>query len=193
MKNTINWAYIAGFLDGDGWITFSKNKHCDTYYYVVGFTQIATRIDFMREIYKFLQENKVNATFIERDSKNNIDPKGYTKMINIHIKEIRSLIFVLKNILPFILLKRDKAENCLKYLLEKESKRCYGVQKPSGYKSWTKSEIKRLITMHNNGFNHNVIAKSLYRSTNSISQKFDKLKKDKKWKILINKKNTLVP
>jgi len=35
----ITWAYLAGFIDGDGWITVRKNKNCKTKKYVVGLTQ----------------------------------------------------------------------------------------------------------------------------------------------------------
>ena len=38
----ITWAYVAGFLDGDGWITGSKNKNCSTIRFAVGLTQKST-------------------------------------------------------------------------------------------------------------------------------------------------------
>lgn len=139
----MNWAYIAGFLDGDGWITFSKNKNCKTYTCVVGFTQVATRVDFMRDLYTFLKNNDINGTFIERDSKNNIDPKGYTKMVNIHIKEIKSVILILENMLPFLMIKKEKAKDAIKYLKTKQLKSSCENQLAVGYKDWNNCEIKK--------------------------------------------------
>lgn len=44
-----------------------------------------------------------------------------------------------------------------------------------------------MIELYNNGYNHSYIAKSLNRSTNSVAQKFNRIKNNAKWKSLIQK------
>lgn len=172
----MNWAYLAGFLDGDGWITVSKNKNCKTTSTTIGFTQLYTRKKCMIKIYKFLIKNKIKCNIYDRKAPSNIHSNGFANMTNIHIREISSQIKFLSETIPFLVIKIDKAKKCYKYLTNKEEKRSATVQPPAGYKKWNKKEIKTLIQMKNNNFTYNNIAKKLNRSSRSIISKYIKTK-----------------
>jgi hypothetical protein len=173
----INWAYIAGFLDGDGWITVSKNKNANTKRYTVGLTQSKKRNEAMIKIYKFIQRHRINATFFER-TVNTIIKANYP-MINIHIKEQKSLIKILKFLIPFLLIKKKLAIEAFNYTKERIIKRDNGyiyTQKKKKY--WRLKEIKKLIILKKQGYGDKSIAKILKRNSDSISHKLYRIRKN---------------
>ena len=82
----ISWEYLAGFLDGDGWITSSKNKNCRTIRYTIGFTQKATCESQMKMICKFLNEREICASIRHRFSKTPSAPTP-VEMVNVIISK----------------------------------------------------------------------------------------------------------
>ena len=172
----INWPYLAGFLDGDGWISKSQNRNCKTKAINIGFTQLCIRRHYMEEIRSFLLKNNVQCHIYNRKAPSNIHKEGFAMMTNVYIKGIPSVIKFLSETIPFLLIKKQKAKECYKYLLDKEDKRAVPIQLPNGYKEWDKKEIKMLLYMKRKNFTYNSIAKRLNRSSTSVIKKYFKLK-----------------
>ena len=101
----VHWAYIAGFLDGDGWITGSKNKNCLTMSWVIGFTQVDRKHIFMKNLQTFFINNRIKANLTTRKTYGSI--KKETKMINVTIKEQKSIVILLNKIITFLIMKKD--------------------------------------------------------------------------------------
>jgi len=171
----ITWSYLAGFLDGDGWITSSQNKNAKTRRFAVGYTQKYTQEIYMREIYKFLLDNEISSSWIYRISKTKRAPKP-TKMINITIRDQESIVRILSEITPFLLIKKGKAIDCLSDIRNRWEKIGRGKQRFESAKSrdWTKEEIDIMVSLKASGFNNPAIAIKLERTTHSVSQKYAK-------------------
>jgi len=169
----VNWAYLAGFIDCDGWVTQSNGR------YVIGLTQSRIFLDQMKQISEFLTENRVFHSFIERDTVTMIRGEESTaKMCNIHIKAQEALRIVCEAILPYSLIKKDKIESCLAYAKERLAKRGVGIELPAKQlekRKWNRLELEILADMRIKGYGHRYIAHKLGRSVNSVSRKFHKL------------------
>lgn len=170
----ITWQYIAGFLDGDGWITMSARKPYPAP--TIGFTQHSRTRVYMMEIAEFLQFNNVIASVRDRRVMGSINKE--TIMINVMVREQRSVALLLENIIPYLLFKRDKAEECLKFVRDRIAKR--GIEGADCLQStnhyWKPSEIEELLRLQSEGYSNRAIAKLLNRSTDSISHKLNRLK-----------------
>lgn len=171
----INWAYLAGFLDGDGWITSSKNKHCSTIRFYVGLTQKSTSKEEMYEILNYLLTNGINANLYYRCVRGSIDKD--TEMINIYIGGMSSILILLNHLLPFLLFKKKKAEDCIKYLSDRKLKQGKWIVGNNTKKYWTPDELKILSMKLSDGFRPSAIANILGRSSQSVSQKLSKMRK----------------
>lgn len=176
----ITWAYLAGFIDGDGWITVSKNKNCKTKRYLVGLTQSSRERDKIELINKFLNDNEIKTGFIDRISTTNILQKNGSyccPMVNIHIKEQRSVVVLLEFLYPFLLIKKDKAKEAIDYTKDRLLKRGDPKNKILQIKRkyWKESQIKELIYLVGLGFSNQVISEKLNRSINSIGHKLYRL------------------
>lgn len=123
----------------------------------------------------FLVNNGIKAPMIERTVSNPI--KENCEMVNLHIKEQKSVVILLENIIPYLLIKKDLAIEALKYTKERLEKcRCDLVKHSQEKKKyWESDEIEILINMQNDGYSNNAIANKLNRSKNSVSQKLKKL------------------
>jgi predicted transglutaminase-like cysteine proteinase len=163
----LNWAYLAGFLDGDGWITISRGKNGKISKYIAAICQSIKEKEKMLKIFNFIQNNNIHCTFIERNNQS---------MINITISEQRSIVKFLKNIIPFLLIKKNKAIKAINYTKNKLIKRGikYLYQKRKK-KYWRMREIKKLIKLLKLGYSNNAIALILKRNTDSIGHKLYRL------------------
>lgn len=186
----ITWAYVAGFLDGDGWITKTKYKRksdsnkeygFENYIYAAGMTQLIVCENEMRQIYDFLVLKGIKATWLQRKQRSNISGNG--DMVNIHIKHQESLIEFLKKIMPYLLLKKKIGQECLEYLenkkiqREKENnakKKLLSCQTTNIY--WSREEIDILKRLLKEGYSNTYIASQLNRSVNSIGHKIYRMK-----------------
>ena len=169
----ITWSYIAGFIDCDGWITCSKQKNCRTKKCVIGLTQSIKRENGMKQIYSFLNNNGIRVIWIIRKK----NWKSDIKMINIMVTHQKSLVIILNKVIPYLLFKREKAEDCLKYVLDRIKKHGYVdiKESPNNRKKWNNNEIKTLIQMVNEGYSNPNIAITLGRTKNSIGKKLNHL------------------
>lgn len=171
----INWAYIAGFLDGDGWITGSKNKNCSTIRFTVGFTQKSTAKKEMYLLFDYLKQHNIKANFSYRVSKGSINKE--VEMVNIYVREINSTIKLLENLIPYLLFKKDKAIYCVEYLKNKKHKKGKWIIGDGTNRYWSKVEVWILKRKLKGGFHPSAIADMLGRSSQSVSQKLSRLRK----------------
>jgi len=164
----ITWGYIAGFLDGDGWITVSKNKHASTKRYVIGLTQSKHELIAMRKIFRFIKRHGIRATFLERGTF-----KSTTPMLNIHVKHQKSVVKFIKFVMPFLLIKINKARECLSYTESRLKQRGVGLLdlKNRKKKYWKESEIKLLLKLQSQYNSNKTIGNILGRSSNSVAHK----------------------
>jgi hypothetical protein len=172
----VTWEYFAGFLDGDGWITGSRNRNCRTIKYTVGVTQLLSQKPAMMMLAQFLEAQGVAVQIVERISEGILKTK--TPMIDIRICEQASLVFILQKIIPHLLMKRDKAEACLRDLQIRREHRavdveCRAAQPTNVY--WTQHDIDSLLALHDAGFGNRAIAARLERSVDSVSKKLHRL------------------
>jgi len=173
----ISWAYLAGFLDGDGWITSSKNKNCTTRRYLVGFTQKRTECRYMLEMHHFLQANGIRSTVLKRVSKTPLVPRR-VRMIDIHVREQESIVRLLEQLTPHLLIKKEKAMGCIGYLKDRLDKRGALVgpvkqQETNVY--WSQAQIQELLQLHAEGHGNRSIASKLNRSMDSVAHKLYRL------------------
>jgi hypothetical protein len=174
----VTWAYIAGFLDGDGWITRYKPKQ-GCIRITCGFTQSVRRREGMEVIQMFLKDQGVSAPLIVRSK----GWKSDVMMVNILISARASVIITLENVLPYLILKRDLALESLELArrlqqeqLHKRPRRAeVNLPMPQCRRLWTAEEVELLKTYYATGYNIAAIAVRLYRSCNAVSNKWHRL------------------
>lgn len=172
----ISWPYIAGFLDGDGWVTRSKNKNCNTYRYTIGLTQKSDQYKSMKSIFMFLKMHGINGNMFKRDSHGSI--KGITEMINIYITNQSSLIRLANFLIPHLLIKKDKMVRCEKDLSERRTARGLGTANLSkAGKKWSRAEERILLKMRKDKYSFLAISDRLNRKINTLYKKYFRLNK----------------
>jgi hypothetical protein len=172
----ISWAYLAGFLDGDGWITKNKNKNCGTESWTIGWTQTARERVAMTQMRDWMHQRGIRSSMVDRTVKTQILDKS--QMVNIHVKEQKSALRLLLNIRSHLLMKKHLAEACITHLRSRirmrgDTKNPVPTQ-PTNVR-WTRREIVRLKSMHESGYRNRAIASALGRSKHSVAQKLCKL------------------
>jgi hypothetical protein len=173
----ITWGWVAGFFDGDGWVTYAYNRNCSTKRYAAGFTQRATGKWMMTRLSRFLVSKGIRTKVIERDVKVPQLPVK-VQMLDVRIREQRSLEIFFESVLPFLILKRRYAIDCLKYVSDRLEKRGLNVvpieaQVTNIY--WTKNDVSMLLKLHKQGYANRVIAAKLNRSVNSVTQRLRRM------------------
>lgn len=174
----ITWQYLAGFLDGDGWITGSKVKGCSTRSYTVGFTQSAAVKEF-REIYNFLKSNGLSVSWNERWVRSEKVPKPVL-MANISLKEQESVVELLSKLIPHLLIKKKIAQEALSYYKQRLDKRGVGLEVVSSKakSSWKRREVSLLQRMKQEGYSTRAICNELGRTFDSVNRKWHQLGKE---------------
>jgi len=176
MEYNITWPYIAGFVDCDGWVTFSTK-------YLIGLTQSSNYIKEMEAISNFLNDNNISNSLTIRDSVSMIRGiKSKKKMVNVMVFKQSSLILLCEKILPYSLIKKDKIINCLDWCEKRKFDRCLDIKNIDKQPTniyWKDDEIVKLIEMVELKYAYKRIAYELNRSVDSISSKISKLKNEK--------------
>lgn len=173
----ISWAYTAGFLDGDGWVSGgSRNLNSRTRAYVVGFTQKRTEDRVLLAIRDFFIARGISAPLSYRNVKSPRVPV-VVEMTNLVIKEQRSLALALEGLLPHLVLKRDLAATALDYTRLRLQQRGAGVSALTqcAERPWSDVETAKMIEYLEKGFSNKAIAISLGRSYNSVAQRLSRL------------------
>jgi hypothetical protein len=178
----ITWGYIAGFLDGDGWITKTLSKRGRPTY-LAGLTQNETCKQFMVEIHKFLVYNKINAKILLR---NKYNCKSKLKMVNITVKEQKSLVKFLTKIKPFLLIKKDVCNEALQYLKDRICVRKLTAKCSVDKRKWTTSEYEILKKLVEKNCSNIEISHELNRGTQAVANKISRLelRKNVDWTLL---------
>lgn len=174
----MDWSYLAGFVDCDGCITRSEKKKYKyaQYTYSVVFTQHSDLEDSMQKIFDFISSHGIKVYFIRKISNTKL---GECKMINLVIKEQTSLIKILELLIPYLLIKKIKAQEALDYLIDLKNKRVIPDNRDRKKRYWTSDEIITMQKLIEGNYSIGAIGKILDRNTNSISQKLSKMKKMK--------------
>ena len=168
----ITWSYIAGFLDGDGWIGKCYLKSGRPIY-LAGVTQVALQKELMLEIHKFLINNGINSKFKVRN-KNNW--KSSLKMVNVTVKEQKSLLKFLTKIKPYLLIKKALAEEVVIYLKKRIKTRNLKPLPSKNKRYWSNSDCKKLYFLVNKGMSNVEISHRLNRGTGAVAHKIKRLK-----------------
>lgn len=175
------WAYIAGCIDCDGSIIKSKNnngcKNIFKYRYVINITQHEKLFDKMKIINDFINENNIKSSISKRKT---VTKFGTGKMVDINIRDQKSLKKICEKIIPFLLFKKERATECLNSMNERlEVRKKVGVnnkEKQETNKYWVQEEIDLMLKLKSEGYGNPAIGNILNRSTNSIAQKLSKLR-----------------
>lgn len=171
----ITWEYLAGFLDGDGYITHYATGH--TVRYTVGFTQKATREVYMKQIFDFLVDENVSPKWVPRVSQTPSAPTPVA-MIDIRVSEQRHIISLLEKLQAHLVFKKTLAIQCLCDLKDRRLKRGDDMleQYPKAQRTgWSDIDIKTLQEMAQQGYQAKVIAAALRRTPISIWKKAHRL------------------
>jgi len=180
----VSWAYIAGFLDGDGWITksqtYSKHLEVKNYAYRVGMTQLDTCEFAMKEIYDFMINSGIRARWNTREQCSKLNSSG--KMINITVKHQESVVKFLKLIRRHLIIKRVLADECISYvedrLLRREKVKEAGeavLSRQEKRRYWKDDDIDKLKEMRLDGSSNLEIAVQMSRSVASVAHKIKRL------------------
>lgn len=168
----ITWAYIAGFLDGDGWITKSNLKSGRPVY-LAGLTQVATRRNEMIKIHNFLLSHDIRSKFKLRNKHN---WKSSLKMVNITVKEQKSILKFLSKIKPYLLIKKPMADEVVNYVKSRIKIRNIKAFISNNKKmKWTNVEVNLLKSLAAVGMSNIEISQKLHRGTTSICRKIHRL------------------
>lgn len=173
------WAYIAGCVDCDGWISkIGKNGDGSikrNYGVVVGITQHVNCREGMETIAAFLRSQGLSVIFTDRDS----NTHHHTPMINIVVKANASSLKFLMEIEKYMLFKHKLAKECIIHLLDKQQrlKKVAETISLSGTKRryWKDTELQEALDLRGKGYNHVAIAEKLGRTSQSVAQKFQRV------------------
>jgi intein/homing endonuclease len=107
----MNWAYIAGFFDGEGCIRVARAK------LGIGITlqivQVTEHVEVLNEIAAFLKGLNVEA--IVNDEKFVRNPR-WRPVSNLTIRRRDSVMTFLRGVLPYIYVKKVSAQDALRFL-----------------------------------------------------------------------------
>lgn len=172
----ITWAYIAGFLDGDGWITVSDNKNATTQRWTIGFTQSYKKHEFMQILFEFLINNGIKCDIRERIVMGSIHKE--TKMINIMITTQEAVSLLSKKLIPFLVMKKTLAIQALAYTKNRLKKRGFGLKNKfqNTNRYWKNEEDIKLNKLNKDGFFNLAIANELNRSVDSVAHRLYRLR-----------------
>lgn len=168
----VTWPYIAGFIDCDGWISHYQPQAGRTRI-VCGLTQSVERREGMEAIRVFLESNGISAPFNVRKK----SWKSDIRMITIAVSARSSVITLLENILPYLVLKRDLGHEALQLARRLERTRLCKKPREDEIEStptrsrriWTTEEIELLKTYTAAGYNVPAIAAKLKRTAYAVA------------------------
>jgi hypothetical protein len=169
----ITWAYIAGFLDGDGWVTSSITcKTTGNLRYVAGVTQSISCEKYMQDIRTFLIERGISVQYVIRKK----NWKSSLRMVDIRIGSKKGLLMFLPKIIPYLLIKKELAKEALRYIRAKQKRRAVIPCKDGTYRMWANKEVLDLKRYVSLGWSNAMISKKMRRGLSSITQKISKTK-----------------
>lgn len=163
------YSYFAGCIDCDGCIVEVPHKTCKSFR--LNLTQHEQYFMGMQDIVNKLTTYGYTLSFNKRIS---WAEKYDSYMYDINIKERKSVIKLLANLIPFLVFKKDKAIMALNYLKERDVKAPLNrgeIFTQSKRRYWTEDEHQELIKLHSEGYTNTGIAKVLNRSRESVGHR----------------------
>jgi hypothetical protein len=143
---------------------------------MINFTQHEINKNGMDLINCFLRNNDISTCYRIRTQKSSY---GLCNMVDINIKEQKSLLKVLYNIQDFLIFKKEKAINAIDFLENKMIKSVPAsnlkIIDQNKKRYWKQTEIDIMIKMKNEGFSYTAIANELNRSYTGIVKKLQYL------------------
>src|SRR5947208_8699022 len=104
----MDWAYIAGFFDGEGTIGTTSQRHTRIYtYWRLGISQKRRKDVVLDKIREFLQAQGIRCK---------IKPACGIKCETLDICAKDSIVLFLENCLPYLVVKKDKTELALAHI-----------------------------------------------------------------------------
>lgn len=174
-------AYVAGFLDGDGCITFSVRGSGPRKYRVPAliFTQVDQGIRTLDRLESVLRSNGIRYAKTRYASRN---PRWQARNM-LAVKEGKSLDTILRAVLPFLTNKRERCEEALATLKANQNlKGRKNLHRPGlpirRKRFWSLVELAALRRLDARNQSDYVIAEALQRTINSVAQKRRRLKYD---------------
>lgn len=172
------WAYLAGCVDCDGWISKAGRKTDSVltrnYAVVVGITQHVKCKEGMNKIAEFMKSQGLSLTFTDRDS----NTHHHTPMINITTKRNSSSLKFLERIEKYMLFKGDLARECIAHLKDKSERLMlvgdHTVKAGAKKRYWSEEELSLAQQLSMDGHNFVSIADKLGRSQQSVAQKLSR-------------------
>ncbi len=166
------YAYLAGAIDCDGCISMTDKDNSVKCY--VNLTQHEVNLKGMEEIRDSLIKYGYRISFTSRVA---WAEKYDNLMYNINVRERATLIRLLPRLIPYFRFKKEKAEQMLAYLLDRDEKRPIIKGKPDTQakrRYWTDAEHAELIRLHAEGYSNGGIAQKLNRSRESIGNRLSR-------------------
>ena len=104
----INWGYIAGFFDGEGSVGLSRNKRTGNARFYVSIAQSEKNDGFwvLSKVAEFLRAHGVSVKSVS----------GSTNF-NLQINNLSGIRAFLEGVLPYLMVKKVLAQDCLRYLI----------------------------------------------------------------------------
>lgn len=169
------WAYIAGFLEADGWV-WMRSKPGQGLGCTVGFVQadagvasldfIASKLDELGLRYARGRYQQTNRSWSPRNQ--------------LVIKHQDSLRTFLEGVMPYLIQKRDPARQVLRTLADRRARHPLRAQArlpaPTTNVYWTVKEVKTLRALIGQDYNNVAIAQRMRRTVDSVSHKRMRLK-----------------
>lgn len=157
------WPYIAGFLDGDGWIVRSTKQRC-----VVGFGQKESLV--LKRIQCFLHEHGIHTRWTQSRS-----GLGSAPINHLVVERLDDILYLCRHCLPYLIVKYDKAHAMIKFILNKKRARISEAKE---------KEIKKLLRR---GWLKQDIAKKMDISVGPINRIGNKYFPSINWRTRSNK------
>jgi hypothetical protein len=104
-KSKVSWEYLAGFFDGEGWIT--SDCGYGSKYFVIGMCQLESKDRVLKEIIRFLKTKEIFCQQYFR-------PR--TKVSQLRIRGDENMMKFLEGVLPYLIVKEAHAKAAMKYL-----------------------------------------------------------------------------
>jgi hypothetical protein len=106
----MNWAYIAGFMDGEGSITFRQSTA--TFSIEIAIAQSGSRgLELLEEICAFLKSHEIASSVLIHNQKVTLSKKP---MYQLRMAKRKSVQKFLTNLMPYLRIKKVKAQDALR-------------------------------------------------------------------------------
>lgn len=107
----MHWAYIAGFIDGEGTIGLMKRKNKSSIEYAVRITNKDKYT--LEKILEFFNENNIHGSISQQSKKPIRD--GWSIIYVIQIGSREGVKKIIENTLPYLITKKERAKIMLKF------------------------------------------------------------------------------